>query len=965
MGLLMAAGATAALANFVWWWVAGLMGLVAGALGFAGSEVLARRQRMRQLGEDWAAVTTPWPATDAAQAAGHSVLAALNPTERVVRFNLLHQKWLNTLVRWCQDDDGGAVCLVQADAGEGKTRLLIEAVDELIEAGWVCGWLRPGKGREAVAVAARWQRPVLLLADDAATRGEVADLLIAAADEGPRVRVVLAARDFGAWWARLRSGLAREVAMATPSRPLILLPSLVGDARNRQQEFTKAVRAFADWFDAAAPQVVFAGATAAVPAVLLHAAAVVAVSDEVTGQVEADAVQQRLFEAEAAWWREQAVAADLDALGMPVLAGALVLAVLIGASSRDEAITLLRHLPGLGHVDHRIPGRVADWLRELYPQRTAAWLDPYLPGRLVERYAADQITERQALAEAVSAAARDDHAATRALEVLARAAVHTPRRADAFAAVITTDPRRLLPIAVQVTSSQAEPAVLDSRLAAFVTDIDLPPDVLDLLSQLLPWPSVALGWTAVEVARCQVRHTHTDDERASALVDLSRRLGDVGQMEDSLAIAREAVEAYRQLARDQPETYESHLAMSLTNLGARLTDVGQLEQALASSQETVELYRRLAQIQPEANDSNLAMALSNLSHGLAAAGRVEQAEAAAQEAVQIRRRLVLLRPEANEPNLAAALNNLASWLAGVGQTTQALDTVQEAVEIYRRLARIQPDAYEPYLAISLTNLGSGWAGIGQTSEALATAQEAVDIYRRLAQVRPEVHEPHLANSLTNLSHRLADAGESDQALATAHEAVDIRRRLAQIQSEAHEPHLAYSLHSLSRRLANVGQAEQALVAAQEAAAIRRRLAQIMPEAYESDLANSLHNLSRRLAEAGQAEQALTDAEEAVDIYRRLAQIRPEVHESDLANSLHYLSRRLAEVGQAEAALAAAQEAVGLYRLRYAAQREIYSDDLSMAVANLRRLRVWLGQPPNDPQVAQLPAEQRLPDELTS
>jgi tetratricopeptide (TPR) repeat protein len=707
----MAAGATAALANFVWWWVAGLMGLLAGGLGFVGSEVLTRRQRMRQLGEDWAVVTAPWPATDAAQGSGRSVLAALNPTERVVRFNLVRQPCLRALVRWCQDDDGGAVCLVQAGAGEGKTRLLIEAVDELIEADWVCGWLRPGRGQDAVAVAARWQRPVLLLADDAATRVDVAGLLTAAAVEGQQVRVVLAARDFGAWWARLRAGLVREVAMAVPSRPLIVLPPLMGDVRNRQQQFTQAVRAFAAWFEVVAPPVTFADTPAAAPVVLLQAAAAVAVADEAAGRVEVDTVQQRLFDIEGAWWREQAAGAGLDRLGVPILADALVLAVLIGAPSRDEAITLLRHVPGLGRAD-QLAGEVADWLRELYPQRASAWLDPYLPGRLVEWFAADQIAGRRSLAAAVGAAALDDHAAERALDVLARAAGHTSHGADAFVAVITADPSRLLPIAVSVTTNQAEPARLDRTLAAIVTDVDLPPKVLDAFSRLLTHSTVALAWTAVAVARRQLPTAQTDTDRASAL----------------------------------------------TSLGISLAGVGQVEQALATVQEAVEIYRRLARVRPEVHEPDLARSLNNLANGLAGVGQAEQALATVQEAVEIYRRLARVRPEVHEPDLANSLNNLGTLLADVGQAEQALTTAQEAVKIYRRLARARPEVHEPNLANSLSKLGNRLAGVGQVEQAMTAAEEAVRLYRPWYARRPEAYTDNLTSAVTILRRLRARLG---------------------------------------------------------------------------------------------------------------------------------------------------------------------------------------------------------------
>ncbi|MBI3246825.1 MAG: tetratricopeptide repeat protein [Deltaproteobacteria bacterium] len=76
---------------------------------------------------------------------------------------------------------------------------------------------------------------------------------------------------------------------------------------------------------------------------------------------------------------------------------------------------------------------------------------------------------------------------------------------------------------------------------------------------------------------------------ASSLNNLANCLSDLGQREEALAAAREAVALYRQLAAARPDAFVPDLAMSLNNLANCLSDLGQREEALAAAREAVEL----------------------------------------------------------------------------------------------------------------------------------------------------------------------------------------------------------------------------------------------------------------------------------------------------------------------------------------------------------------------------------------
>jgi tetratricopeptide (TPR) repeat protein len=245
--------------------------------------------------------------------------------------------------------------------------------------------------------------------------------------------------------------------------------------------------------------------------------------------------------------------------------------------------------------------------------------------------------------------------------------------------------------------------------------------------------------------------------RAFACIDMTTWSADLGATV-SVNLAN--------IAKDQPRR-----ASHLNNASNYLSKLGENEEALTAAQEAVDLRRSLAKAQPEAFTPNLAMSLNTIARSLSDLGRREEALAAAQEAVDLCRSLAKAQPEAFTPNLAASLNNLANRLSALGERDKALGATQKAVGLYRILAKARPEAFTPDLALSLSNLANRLSELGEREKALAAAQEAVDLYRSLAKLRPKAFMPHLARSLSILANSLLELGEHEQALAIAREAV--------------------------------------------------------------------------------------------------------------------------------------------------------------------------------------------------
>jgi hypothetical protein len=100
-----------------------------------------------------------------------------------------------------------------------------------------------------------------------------------------------------------------------------------------------------------------------------------------------------------------------------------------------------------------------------------------------------------------------------------------------------------------------------------------------------------------------------------------RRPGIPHSLEESLDAARESVDILRNLAEEDPSTFNDSLAIALGRclgtLSSRLSDVDRKD-ALTAIRESVEIYQGLATERPAPFDPELAKSLHNLSLRLSA-----------------------------------------------------------------------------------------------------------------------------------------------------------------------------------------------------------------------------------------------------------------------------------------------------------------------------------------------------------
>ncbi|MEU7905113.1 tetratricopeptide repeat protein [Actinoplanes sp. NPDC049118] len=829
--LLVAAGVMAALANFVAWPVAAGLGALSGAAGLYGGVQLQRRSERRAREAAWAAAVRDHPAGAATDGDGDGVLTLLLPERQTVPYSPLHHSMLRELTRWGEGRGRVAepVVYVEGPPGYGKTRLLVEfAARPPVR----CGWVADGRGTAAVAAAAGLGVPVVLLVDDADTRTDVSGLLTALAESGAAtVRVVLAARP-SAWWQTLRAALPKQALTGVPHQAQLVVPAIVGDARGQRQYFGQALRHFT------AEGVAVPGAQVEPqeppPSILLmHAAAALTAESRAGGVVRFGAVVDDLFALERARWRAGVGSAGLSAVPGAALHAALVLTALLGAADEPAAGRLLAGLPAFGGAAAaELRGRVADWLRSLYPQRFPDWLAPHLPAVLIEAHAARVVAADSVLAAALVAGAGGERAG-RLVSVFGRAMTHSPHAGPALTALIGAEPYAMTAAAITATASHGFPA--DSVIAASVHTAGAGFTAEQLLELHRQVPDGAkihlLAETTVALLRSYLDHESTDRQHPETL-NTRHNLANVfrgqGRYEESAAEYRSILAARTEvLGAHHPDTLNTRhgLAEVLGRQGrygdavaeyrvvlAAQTDVqgadhpdairtrhnlavmfdnqGRFDEAAAEYR--VVLAAQTAMLGPDHPDTLYTR--HNVTLVLESQGRYDEAIAEGRAVLAARTEVL----GADHPETLGTRHGLAMVLGRQGR-------YDEAVAEYRAVLAAQTEvlgADHPDSLSARHGLAVVLVVQGRYDEAVAEYRVVLDGY---AEVLPADH-PHVLSARQGLANVLSRNGRYDEAAA------EYRAVLA-AETEvlgAEHPHTLNTRHGLAFVLDRQGHHEEAV-----------------------------------------------------------------------------------------------------------------------------------------------------------
>ena len=860
-----------------------------------------------------------------------------------------------------------SVAVVTGAGGSGKTRMAAQLCHDLSTIGWYTGFLRSTTevtDKELAALTAVTTE-LLVVVDYAeeARRGLIAQVVSALQARESATRIVLTARGADTWWEEFYEKAVQDRTVLSNT----LLLSIRGKQEVKADPwffgrmYRRAVQRFYYDLNGVVLTDVEVPEGLGDTALDVVLRAWLAVCGDNDAAERAMPTRQELYDRvlsnEFARWRKEP---ELGGISRDHLRQAAATLSLLGPS-RDRVDEVLSRLPEWSD-EYLLRSRFAELLVTNLLRGDGAEPVSLRPDPVAERLILEVFGKKPELLDQVlppdpakvpglDDPDAEDSVVARAFEMgqQARNACVTLTRASSLDREVALRLARralrkrpfLWKEALDVALTQGGP--LASALEALIeSGATLP---LGEIDDAIPIGHPALAGAALAATRRLATSAEwAPDWQAYWANNLSIRLSDVGERNEALVAAREAVELYRALAEDSPAAYTPNLAASLNNLVIRLSAVGEHNEALVAVREAVRLRRALAEASPQAYTPDLAMSLNNLASCLSEVGEHNEALVAAREAVELYRGLAEASSQAYTPDLAASLSNLAAFLSAVGDHNEALGAAREAVRLHRGLAKASPAVYTPDLAMSLHTLAIRLSAVGEHNEALVAAREAVELYRGLAKASPQAYTPNLAMSLHTLASCLSAVGERNGALVAAREAVELYRGLAKASPAVYTPDLAMSLNNLANRLSAVGERNGALVAVREAVRLRRALAKASPAVYTPDLAMSLNNLATFLSAVGEHNEALVAAREAEELYRGLAKASPAVYTPDLAASLNNLANRLSGVGERGEALGAAREAVELYRGLAKASPQAYTPRLAGSLNNLADILAAGGRP---------------------
>ncbi len=477
---------------------------------------------------------------------------------------------------------------------------------------------------------------------------------------------------------------------------------------------------------------------------------------------------------------------------------------------------------------------------------------------------------------------------------------------------------------------------------------------------------------AVELfSRLQRENRHDPSDLASSLEILGMELGNLGQSSAGLEAISQAVEIYRELRREDPNSFRSSLGSSLYFLSSRLSELGRWREAHEAARQAAEIGRDIAEAEPSSFLPRFAEYLNNLGKQLYLVGEVEMAAQVARDATDILRKLHGSRPGVFQHRFAMKLSNQAALFAEIDQAGAALQLADEAAAIYRELAASNPVVYMEELILCLQNLAILLETMGRTDKAVAVSEEALSLRRSppFQTTANEKARKALADSLELHGLRLKGIGRSHDALPFLEEAVTLRRTLAAELPSAFQPSLAQGLLNLANAHLSLGSLREAASANDEAVEIcgnlmqdgslfskvtlvqilstraiilqeirnfsealwvQRRLhrllgnlAQSQPRLYRKQLAVNLENLGASLGNLGFLKAAVRRLRKAVSIWQELSVETPDAHRADLSRALHNLAYHRGLAGQKKAAVTAGEEAVRLLRELSSATPDVY------------------------------------------
>jgi tetratricopeptide (TPR) repeat protein len=620
--------------------------------------------------------------------------------------------------------------------GRGKTRLALELARAISQEGWLGGFLEEREldrfRRDGAVEEWRWDKPVLVIVDYAASRSEqirswLRELIDASMEGRPKLRLLLlerqANRTFG--WLAMIFGSGYDdssraaISMLDPLEP-VELPALDELETRRELFATLLKRSNATLeapllgadsvFDRALAERVWAG-----DPLYVMMAGIVAAKAGVQAALSLSRADLALLIAQHELDRVGRIGATHGIDKLQEQPGAFVrhmgvMATLTQGLTRAEARALAKTERGAVDSAAALDATIAALTNALPMSDENEGIGPILPDIIGEAAILSWLGPQGGL---LSSGINPAEAVVRASRVaLAKVSSTLVRMAQDFSDADCASPIRWL--------------------EALVSSSDANVDALIEIADALPRETVALAEFAhaiTEQISQSLRNPAAAEERdglglesqssyAAWLRKLGTRLKALGRYEEAVAATTEAVTVYRRLVGCRPDTFLPELAKSLSNLGAARGELFQYQPALEAALEATDMFKRLAEARPDAflYQFEYAVSLNNLAGRYKVLGKRDEAVQSAAKAVDILRPLATARPGDFLDKLGFCLSNLSDKLGNFGWPKEALAPNTEAISIFRVLAVEKPDSFRAHLARALHNFGELLADLGRRDE---------------------------------------------------------------------------------------------------------------------------------------------------------------------------------------------------------------------------------------------------------
>ena len=800
----------------------------------------------------------------------------LDPRCRVLPL-LGREPELTALRRWQQSARPIAVQTLVGRAGAGKTRLATEFIAQVAaldpgvwDAGFVGGLNWPWLPTIAAPTGPLWQRPTLLVVDDAAVEVQHLRLLLRAAVSQrekacPPLRILLLARQANSNQGWLRY-LQEDVAMLFDPPEPFQLPEL--PRRFRQPLWEAAWWAVAR-AGSTGPEEVKPSeervpgddelATCADATRLLLAATLAAATGaSPSASLQESGIDLAFALADLELDRLAGFAPSYDPDGRQWLAHLAACATVVGGLSANALAALAEDEQGALHWQNAaIPPVLADRLSRAFPNHGGGGVrvsHELVGGALVLRVLGHQCLGEAGRLVLQRLARRWPWAVATFLTRLASdfAGPGHPEALEWLGLVLDTDEKpqvgwlleaeRVLPIGapgIRTMTTQ-----LSSRL-------------MEALQRLVP----GVGSRALTA------------EFTRLLGRLSWRLFDSGRRESALEKARQAEALCLELAKAEPAEHRVDWVSAMEVLACRLSDLGLRDEAVAKARQAEAAHAALAAQSeaPTVPEPSGEGQTRTFKSDLQEAGNRTPYNASAATGVASRTAPVGVRA-----GWARSLQITATVLERSLRFDEAREKAAKAAEVYRRLAADDPEAFLPDLAAAQSRLAVLLGASGRTAEALAMKREADTACRACRPSCPDWTLAACAASLGALAEQFGRSGLHEGSLACANQALGTWRALGQSQPAAFLPDLGRALHRLAVRLRESGHDKEALAHLAEAERVFNQLARVDPGTFLSGLAVTMVDRASALAKVGQWMEALGTVKEAEMMLRSMAEAQPEV-----------------------------------------------------------------------------------------